>query len=82
MTYENRHLSTANALRVIWKESTLPALLDHTMHDGRHNCETRLDNAAVNKRIIQIIIGHAGDVDSVYTAKTTKQLVDAIDSIY
>ena len=82
MTYESRHLATANALRTIWKESTLSALLNHTMHDGRHNCETRLDNAGVNKRIIQLIIGHAGDIDSVYTAKTTDQLVEAIDSIY
>lgn len=76
-----RHIKNAAAILVEWNKSKLPALLKHTPHDGRHNCETRLDNAHVNKRVIQLIIGHAGDVDSVYTAKTTQQLIDAINLI-
>lgn len=81
LVLNGKHIQDARMLRYEWIKSTLPALTNHTPHDGRHNCETRLDNAHVNKRIIQLIIGHAGDVDSVYTAKTTKQLVEAINLI-
>lgn len=42
-----------------------------------------LDNARISKKIIQLIIGHAGrDIDErVYTHKTTQQLIDAINAI-
>ena len=64
-----------------WKKSEL--VEGHFPHDGRHTCETALDNAGTNKRIIQLIIGHAGkDVDdNVYTHKTLPQLVAAIDGL-
>ena len=81
LVYEGRHILGAPALLKIWNQSNLPALVAHTPHDGRHTCETRMDNAGVNKRIIQMIIGHAGDVDAVYTAKTTQQLIDAVNLI-
>lgn len=72
-----------NTLRDRWRYSGNPIVQAHRMHDGRHTCETLLDNANINKRVIQLIMGHAGrDIDeSVYTHKTTAQLVEAIDKI-
>ena len=66
-----------------WKQSTVHAVQNHLPHDGRHTCETLLDNARVAKRTIQLILGHAGrDIDdSVYTHKTRQQLIDAINLI-
>lgn len=67
-----------------WKSSECPALKNHLPHDGRHTCESALDDLNTNKRIIQLIIGHAGkDVDErVYTHKTRAQLIEAIDRIF
>lgn len=66
-----------------FKSSPLSCIRAHLPHDGRHTCETMLDNARVSKRTIQLILGHAGrDVDeSVYTHKTRQQLIDAINMI-
>ena len=66
-----------------WKMSTVPAVQNHLPHDGRHTCETLLDNARVAKKTIQLILGHAGrDIDdTVYTHKTRQQLIDAINLI-
>jgi len=65
-----------------WKKSKSKIVLDHYPHDGRHTCETMLDNARIAKRTIQLIIGHAGgDVDALYTHKTQAQLIQAINKI-
>ena len=65
-----------------WKNSALEVVRVHLPHDGRHTCETLLDNARIAKRTIQLIIGHAGgDVDALYTHKTRKQLISAINKI-
>jgi len=66
-----------------WKMSNIPAVQNHLPHDGRHTCETLLDNARVAKKTIQLILGHAGrDIDdTVYTHKTRQQLIDAINMI-
>lgn len=74
-------MSAANFRGHYWRNSGIPCLQKHTPHDGRHTCETMLNNAGVNKVIIQKIIGHAGnDVDdSVYTHKTNEQLIEAIN---
>lgn len=74
---------TYSRMAGIWKRSGIPALENHLPHDGRHTCETALDNASTNKRIIQLIIGHAGrDVDdAVYTHKTVPQLIAAINKL-
>lgn len=65
-----------------WRKSTSPIVRDHLPHDGRHTCETMLDNAKIAKRTIQLIIGHAGgDVDALYTHKTQAQLIQAINKI-
>ncbi len=70
-------------LRYIWSISHDSVILNHKPHDGRHTCETLLDDARISKRVIQLIIGHAGrDVDEkVYTHKTIGQLIEAIDQI-
>ena len=72
-----------DAIGRLWKKSPVKALNNHLPHDGRHTCETLLNNADINKRIIQLIIGHAGDDidEKVYTHKTTEQLIEAIDRI-
>lgn len=56
---------------------------DHLPHDCRHTCATLLSNANVDRKIIQLILGHStGDVtDGVYIHKTTEQLIRAINSI-
>lgn len=66
-----------------WKMSTVPAVQNHLPHDGRHTCETLLDNARIAKKTIQLILGHAGrDIDeTVYTHKTRQQLIEAINMI-
>ena len=65
-----------------WSKSASPIVRAHLPHDGRHTCETLLDNARIAKRTIQLIIGHAGgDVDALYTHKTQAQLIAAINSI-
>ena len=70
-------------LREKWAACALPVIHNHLLHDGRHTCETLLDNARVAKRTIQLILGHAGkDIDeAVYTHKTRQQLIDAINLI-
>jgi integrase len=81
--YLSHEIRTYSMLRARWNECPIKAIQNHLPHDGRHTCESALDNAGVNKRIIQLIIGHAGrDVDeNVYTHKTISQLVEAIDKI-
>ena len=65
-----------------WEKSTCQTVREHLPHDGRHTCETMLDNARIAKRTIQLIIGHAGgDVDALYTHKTREQLIFAINQI-
>jgi len=72
-----------NTMRHLFDRSAIPCIKAHLPHDGRHTCETLLDNARVAKRTIQLIMGHAGrDVDeSVYTHKTKGQLIEAINLI-
>lgn len=68
-------------LLVIWKKT--PVLSTHLPHDGRHTCATLMDDAEIPLKIRQEILGHASrDITSrVYTHKTIKQLVDAINRI-
>ncbi|MCI6232174.1 MAG: tyrosine-type recombinase/integrase [Selenomonas sp.] len=66
-----------------WNVSTIPAIQNHLPHDGRHTCATALDNANVNRKTIQLILGHTSQEigERVYTHKTTQQLVEAIDRL-
>jgi site-specific recombinase XerD len=70
-------------IRNRWKHHACPVIREHLPHDARHTCETMLDNLGINKRIIQLIVGHAGrDVDdNVYTHKTLDQLIEAINKL-
>ncbi|WP_312199363.1 tyrosine-type recombinase/integrase [Anaerospora hongkongensis] len=66
-----------------WLPLMLKLDFNHLPHDGRHTCATLLDNAGVNKTVVKKILGHAGTgtTEKVYTHKTIKQLVDAINLI-
>ena len=70
-------------VRYRWKVCSIPCISKHLPHDTRHTCETMLNNLNVNKRTIQLIVGHAGkDVDdNVYTHKTLDQLIEAINKL-
>lgn len=56
---------------------------NHLPHDCRHTCATLLANADIDKKTIQLILGHStGDVtERVYIHKTIEQLISAINSI-
>jgi integrase len=83
LEYNDKLPSSSERINYLWRKSKIPALNNHISHDGRHTCETRLNNANVNLRIIQLIIGHSGgnSVDNIYTHKTTEQLIEAINKI-
>ena len=83
---DNSPILTYDRLRYqIWQPSKALAALPHRHlpHDGRHTCATMLDDANVNKKIIQLILGHRSqDITyRVYTHKTIEQLKDAINQI-
>jgi len=69
----------------IWEPSKPLKLLPrpHLPHDGRHTCASRLDDADVNIKITQLILGHSSkDITrKVYTHKAYSQLVESIDRI-
>lgn len=69
----------------VWEPSNPLKLLSrqHFPHDGRHTCATRLDDAGVNIKVTQLILGHRStDITRmVYTHKTYSQLIEAIDKI-
>lgn len=82
---DGKPVLTYDRMRSVWETSPALKLLpqQHLPHDGRHTCATMLDNAGVNLKTAQLILGHAShDVTRrVYTHKTIQQLIDAIDSI-
>jgi integrase len=68
-------------LRRLWLKC--PLLQGHLPHDGRHTCATRLDNAGVDLKTQQLILGHrsASITRRVYTHKTVQQLLDAVNRL-
>lgn len=85
-SWDNRPMLTYDRLREhVWKKSPALASLkkQHLPHDGRHTCATLLDDAGINLKITQLILGHrsANITQRVYTHKTIQQLLDAINSI-
>lgn len=56
---------------------------DHTLHDTRHTCVSRLTNAGVDERIIQSIVGHKGRnvTEKVYTHIDLEVMRDALNKI-
>lgn len=81
---DNNPLFTYDRLRShFWERSPILSKMAHLPHDGRHTCATLLSDADINKKIIQLILGHASKdiTDRVYTHKTIEQLIDAINKI-
>lgn len=66
-----------------WKRSPVLAPMNHLPHDCRHTCATLLANADVDKKIIQLILGHRSQdiTDRVYTHKTLSQLIEAVNRL-
>ena len=82
--FDDKPMLTYDRMREhAWKRSKILMPMHHLPHDGRHTCATLLDNADTPKKIIQLILGHrAADITHrVYTHKTLKQLIDAINLI-
>ena len=81
---DKKPLFTYDRLRAqIWERSPILSKMSHLPHDGRHTCATLLSDADINKKTIQLILGHASKdiTDRVYTHKTISQLIDAINKI-
>ena len=57
--------------------------MNHLPHDCRHTTATALANAGVESMLIKLILGHSNSdiTERVYTHKTHKQLIEAIDKI-
>lgn len=74
---------TYSTLASKWHKSDIEAIRNHLPHDGRHTCNTLLDNADVKENIKNLILGHVGKTinEKVYTHKTIEQLKKAIDLI-
>lgn len=57
--------------------------MKHTPHETRHTLASMLDSADINRTVIKLILGHSleGVTERVYTHKTTRELLQAIDHI-
>lgn len=66
-----------------WNRSPILSKMPHLPHDCRHTCATMLANADVDKKTMQLILGHrSSDVtDRVYTHKTISQLIAAVNRL-
>ena len=82
---KDKPLSSNNFRNQIWGKSAVLNGLPrkYLPHDGRHTCATLLDNAEVSLKIQQMILGHTSKsiTSRVYTHKTIRQLLDAINKI-
>ena len=81
---DKKPLFTYDRLRShVWERSPILSKMDHLPHDGRHTCATLLSDADINKKTIQLILGHASKdiTDKVYTHETIEQLIEAINKI-
>lgn len=82
---DGKPVENYDRLRYLWERSDALKLLGrpHLPHDGRHTCATMLDNAGVNLKTSQLILGHSATsiTTRVYTHKTIRQLIDAINRI-
>ena len=57
--------------------------MKHTPHECRHTLASMLDSADVNRTVIKLILGHSlqGVTERVYTHKTARELLRAIDKV-
>lgn len=71
--------------RYYWKPTLdkIGITAPYTPHFTRHTFRTKMDNAGVNKRVMDLIMGHSSrDVgDRVYNHKTLEQLKDGIELV-
>ena len=85
ITQSGKPIIYQNFLQKYWrKNETLKSLpTKHLPHDGRHTCATLMDDAEVPLKIRQLILGHSSKdiTNRVYTHKTIRQLIDAINRI-
>jgi integrase len=85
LVMKNGHNLTYSAFKHYWLTS--PALQElptkHLPHDGRHTCATRLANAEIDLKTIQMILGHRSRsiTEHIYTHKTISQLLAAVNKI-
>ena len=84
--WDNKPMKKYDRLREhIWEKSPVIEAMPkkHLPGDGRHTCASLLDNAKVELKTIQLILGHrsANITHRVYTHKTIEQLVAAINLI-
>ena len=84
--WDGKPMLTYDRLREhAWKRSKALLALGrpHLPHDGRHTCDSLMDDAGIPLKTMQLILGHrsANITHRVYTHKTIEQLVDAINTI-
>lgn len=84
--WDGKPMLTYDRLREhAWKRSKALRSLGrpHLPHDGRHTCATLMDDAGIDLKTMQLILGHrsANITHRVYTHKTIQQLIDAINRI-
>ncbi len=84
--WDNKPMRTYDRLRDhVWNRSPVIKSLtnEHLPGDGRHTCASALDNAEIELKTIQLILGHrsANITHRVYTHKTIEQLVEAINKL-
>lgn len=55
----------------------------HTPHECRHTLASMLDSADINRTVIKLILGHSleGVTERVYTHKSVRELLRAIDKV-
>ena len=83
LSVKGKQISYNNYILRIFPPIMKHLQMSHLPHDCRHTTATMLDNAGVSSTTVKKILGHsASDVtERVYTHKTYKQLVEAIDKI-
>lgn len=78
-----RQMQYSNYRREKWDNIMEKMQFDkiHRPHDARHTFASLMDTANANKLCIKRIMGHSSPdiTDSVYTHKTTEELIQAID---
>lgn len=69
--------------RVVFDKVMKHFHMHHTPHETRHTCASMLDSADINRTVIKLILGHTleGVTEKVYTHKTVRELLRAIDKI-
>lgn len=83
VNYKGEQMKYSNYRREKFDNIMEKLNMKHTPHDCRHTFASIMDSVNANKLCIKRIIGHASSdiTDKVYTHKTIKELIEAIDLI-